>query len=81
MQLYIIFAYILNKQIEKPKEVLAIEYKKAPVVQQCSPSPPLPEPEEEVEKVEKPIAEPQDLLVISMSLFAVVSSANFVVSF
>ncbi|KAG4144095.1 hypothetical protein ERO13_D05G015200v2 [Gossypium hirsutum] len=49
-------------QIEKPKEVLAIEYKKAPVVLQCSPSPPLPEPEEEVEKVEKPIAEPPDLL-------------------
>ncbi|KAK5829769.1 putative clathrin assembly protein At5g35200 isoform X2 [Gossypium hirsutum] len=49
-------------QIEKPKEVLAIEYKKASVVQQCSPSPPLPEPEEEVEKVEKPIAEPPDLL-------------------
>ncbi|KAA3476878.1 ENTH/ANTH/VHS superfamily protein isoform 1 [Gossypium australe] len=48
-------------QADKPKEVLAIEYKKTPEEQEKrSPSPP-PEPEK-VEKVEDPIVEPPDLL-------------------
>ncbi|XP_039031715.1 putative clathrin assembly protein At5g35200 [Hibiscus syriacus] len=50
-----------KNQIEKPKEVLAIEYKRTPDVQQCSPPPLLSIPEE-AEKVEKPVVEPSDLL-------------------
>ncbi|GMI81194.1 hypothetical protein like AT5G35200 [Hibiscus trionum] len=48
-------------QIEKPKEVLAIEYKKTPEVQKCSPPPLLLEPEE-AKKVEQPTVELPDLL-------------------
>ncbi|KAK8595683.1 hypothetical protein V6N12_064195 [Hibiscus sabdariffa] len=49
-------------QADKPKEVLAIEYKKTPEVEEKrSPSPPPPEPEK-VEKVEEPIVEQPDLL-------------------
>ncbi|OMO81236.1 ENTH/ANTH/VHS superfamily protein [Corchorus capsularis] len=49
-------------QVDKPKEVLAIEDKKTPEVQEeRPPSPPLPEPEK-VEKVEEPLVEPPDLL-------------------
>ncbi|XWS17102.1 hypothetical protein CRYUN_Cryun33cG0039000 [Craigia yunnanensis] len=49
-------------QVDKPKEVLAIEYKKTPEVQEeRKPSPPPPEPKK-VEKVEEPIVEPPDLL-------------------
>lgn len=59
------FYFFLNKQVDKPKEVLAIEYKETSEVQEePSPSPPSPEPKK-VEKVEEPIAEPPDLLVIS----------------
>ncbi|MBA0661564.1 hypothetical protein Goklo_005842 [Gossypium klotzschianum] len=51
-----------DQQADKPKEVLAIEYKKTPEEQEKrSPSPPPPEPEK-VEKVEEPIVEPPDLL-------------------
>ncbi|XWS72978.1 hypothetical protein CRYUN_Cryun02cG0086200 [Craigia yunnanensis] len=53
---------VRKDQVDKPKEVLAIEYKKTPEVQEeCLPSPPLPEPEK-VEKVEAPIVDPPDLL-------------------
>ncbi|XP_022749633.1 putative clathrin assembly protein At5g35200 [Durio zibethinus] len=53
---------VRKDQVDKPKEVLAIEYKKTPEVQEeRSPSPPLPEPEK-VEKVEEPVVEPPDLL-------------------
>ncbi|KAE8687102.1 putative clathrin assembly protein [Hibiscus syriacus] len=49
-------------QVDKPQEVLAIEYKKtAEVQEECSPSPPALEPVK-VEKVEEPIVEPPDLL-------------------
>ncbi|XVE63676.1 hypothetical protein DITRI_Ditri07aG0038600 [Diplodiscus trichospermus] len=53
---------VRKDQVDKPKEVLAIEYKKTPEVQEeRSPSPPPPEPEK-VEKVEEPVVEPRDLL-------------------
>nr|KJB64693.1 hypothetical protein B456_010G060800 [Gossypium raimondii] len=53
---------VRKDQADKPKEVLAIEYKKTPEEQEKrSPSPPPPEPEK-VEKVEEPIVEPPDLL-------------------
>ncbi|XWS70743.1 hypothetical protein CRYUN_Cryun03dG0074800 [Craigia yunnanensis] len=53
---------VRKDQVDKPKEVLAIEYKKTPEVQEeRSPSPPLPETGK-VEKVEGPIFEPPDLL-------------------
>ncbi|KAK8581683.1 hypothetical protein V6N13_144696 [Hibiscus sabdariffa] len=52
---------VRKDQIEKPKEVLAIEYKKTPEVQKCSPPPSLPEPKE-TEKVGEPRVEPPDLL-------------------
>ncbi|XP_021276791.1 putative clathrin assembly protein At5g35200 [Herrania umbratica] len=55
---------VRKDQVDKPKEVLAIEYKKTPEVQEerkRSPSPPPPGPEK-VEKVEEPIVEPPDLL-------------------
>ncbi|XWS27054.1 hypothetical protein CRYUN_Cryun26dG0083600 [Craigia yunnanensis] len=53
---------VRKDQVDKPKEVLAIEYKKTPEVQEeHSPSPPPPEPEK-VEKVKEPIVEPPDLL-------------------
>ncbi|KAK3006447.1 hypothetical protein RJ639_015957, partial [Escallonia herrerae] len=45
-----------------PKVVLAIEYKKAPEVQEKQASPPPPELEEEPVKVEASIAQPPDLL-------------------
>ncbi|KAK8604763.1 hypothetical protein V6N13_082237 [Hibiscus sabdariffa] len=49
-------------EVDKPKDVLAIEYKKTPEVrEERSPSPPPPEPEK-VEKLEEPIVEPPDLL-------------------
>ncbi|XP_073289673.1 putative clathrin assembly protein At5g35200 [Primulina huaijiensis] len=50
---------------DKPKEILAIEYKKSPVVkEECPPSPPPPEPVKVIEpvKAEAPAAEPPDLL-------------------
>ena len=53
-----------DNKLAAPTEVLAIEYKKAPEVEDVrppSPSPPPPEPEPE--KVEAPVAEPPDLLV------------------
>ncbi|GMJ07526.1 hypothetical protein like AT5G35200 [Hibiscus trionum] len=53
---------VRKDQIDKPKEVLAIEYKKTPEVEEKrSPSPPPPEPEK-VEKVEEPVVEQPDLL-------------------
>ncbi|XVF48032.1 hypothetical protein PTKIN_Ptkin03bG0158000 [Pterospermum kingtungense] len=53
---------VRKDQVDKPKEVLALEYKKTPEVQEeHPPSPPLPEPEKVV-KVEEPIVEPPDLL-------------------
>lgn len=53
---------VRKDQADKPKEVLAIEYKKTPEEQEKrSPSPPPPEPEK-VEKVEEPTVEPPDLL-------------------
>ncbi|KAK8500185.1 hypothetical protein V6N12_002293 [Hibiscus sabdariffa] len=55
---------VRNDQIEKPKEVLAIEYKKTPEVQKCSPPPSLPEPKE-AEKVGEPRVEPPDLLSLN----------------
>ncbi|KAK6236155.1 hypothetical protein SCA6_011492 [Theobroma cacao] len=61
---------VRKEQVDKPKEVLAIEYKKTPEVQEeCkrSPSPPPPEPEK-VEKVEEPIVEPPDLLGLNNSV-------------
>ena len=52
---------------------MAIEYKKTPELQEeRSPSPPPPEPVK-VEKVKEPIVEPPDLLVISKSLFVLVT--------
>ncbi|KAK3038066.1 hypothetical protein RJ639_032045, partial [Escallonia herrerae] len=45
-----------------PKVVLAIEYKKAPEVQEKQASPPPPELEEEPVKVEASVAQPPDLL-------------------
>ncbi|XVF88316.1 hypothetical protein PTKIN_Ptkin19aG0040200 [Pterospermum kingtungense] len=53
---------VRKDQVDKPKEVLAIEYTKTPEVkEEPSPSPPLPEPKK-VEKAEEPIVEPPDLL-------------------
>ncbi|KAE8730753.1 putative clathrin assembly protein [Hibiscus syriacus] len=53
---------VRKDQIDKPKEVLAIEYKKTPEVEEKrSPSPPPPEPKK-LEKVEEPIVEQPDLL-------------------
>lgn len=52
---------------DKPKAILAIEYKKNPDVKEENPeSPPPPEPEPEPVKVETPASEPPppDLLVI-----------------
>ncbi|XVF34583.1 hypothetical protein REPUB_Repub18cG0071100 [Reevesia pubescens] len=49
-------------QVDKPKEVLAIEYKKTPEVQEERPPSPPPSEPEKVEKVEEPIVEPPDLL-------------------
>lgn len=54
-------------KIASPKEVLAIEYKKAPEVQEERPASPPPPPPEPV-KVEAPVVEP-DLLVILKSCF------------
>ncbi|KAE8713939.1 putative clathrin assembly protein [Hibiscus syriacus] len=51
---------VRKDQIEKPKEVLAIDYNKTPDVQQCSPLPLL-STLEEAEKVEEPMVEPSDL--------------------
>lgn len=67
------WSLILKKQGDKnasPKIVLALEYKKSPEVQEeaHSPSPAEPEPEPEPAKVEAPVAEPPDLLVILVSL-------------
>ncbi|XVE98394.1 hypothetical protein REPUB_Repub03eG0103000 [Reevesia pubescens] len=55
---------VRKDQVEKPKEVLAIEYKTSKVQEEHSLSPPPPEPEkvEKVDKVEEPIVEPPDLL-------------------
>ncbi|KAK8972907.1 hypothetical protein V6N11_057411 [Hibiscus sabdariffa] len=55
---------VRTDQIEKPKEVLAIEYKKTPGVQQSSP-PPLSEPKE-AEKVEECRVEQPDLLGLNV---------------
>ncbi|XP_022729768.1 putative clathrin assembly protein At5g35200 [Durio zibethinus] len=56
---------VRKDQADKPKEVLAIEYKKTQEVQKKrSPSPPPPEPEK-VEKVEESIVEPPDLLSLN----------------
>ncbi|KAE8689039.1 putative clathrin assembly protein [Hibiscus syriacus] len=53
---------VRKDQVDKPKEVLAIEYKRTPEVEEKhSPSPPPPEPKR-VEKVEEPIVEQPDLL-------------------
>lgn len=50
-----------GEKIASPKVILAIEYKKTPEVQEAHPpSPPPPEPV----KVEAPVVEPPDLLVI-----------------
>ncbi|KAK8644840.1 hypothetical protein V6N13_118704 [Hibiscus sabdariffa] len=56
---------VRTDQIEKPKEVLAIEYKKTPGVQQSSPPPPLSEPKE-AEKVEESVVEQPDLLGLNV---------------
>lgn len=64
---YFIFVQVVDNKISAPKEVLAIEYKKTPEVEETrSPSPPPPEP---VKEVEAPVAEPPDLLVIFRSVF------------
>lgn len=56
---------MVDNKIDAPKEVLAIEYKKAPEMEEARPpSPPPPPPEAEPVKVEAPVAEPPDLLVI-----------------
>ncbi|XVE71507.1 hypothetical protein DITRI_Ditri10aG0156400 [Diplodiscus trichospermus] len=55
---------VRKDQVDKPKEGLAIEYKKTPEVQgERSPTPPSSEPQK-VEKVEEPIVEPPDLLAL-----------------
>lgn len=46
-----------------PKVILALEYKKAPEVQEARPPSP-PSPEAKPVKVEVPVVEPPDLLVI-----------------
>ncbi|KAM0974382.1 hypothetical protein FF1_017602 [Malus domestica] len=54
---------VRKDQVVAPKEILAIEYKKAPEEEVRPPSPPLPEPVKvEPVKVEAPVAEPPDLL-------------------
>ena len=59
----------MDNKIAAPKEILAIEYKKEPgVEEECPPSPPPPEPV----KVEEPVAQPPDLLVISQPLFLLI---------
>ena len=73
MLAYVIIMQVVDNKITSPKEVLAIEYKKTPEVQEeCppstspspSPSPP-PPPAPEPVKVEAPAAKPApDLLVI-----------------
>lgn len=58
---------MVDNKISAPKEVLAIEYKKTPELEESRPpSPPPPEP---VKEVEAPVAEPPDLLVIFRSVF------------
>nr|DAD45005.1 TPA_asm: hypothetical protein HUJ06_003235 [Nelumbo nucifera] len=58
-------------KIDAPKVVLAIEYKKAPEVQEeRPPSPPKPEPG----KVEAPVSEPPDLLVFFFNLLSALHS-------
>lgn len=54
---------MVNNKIASPKEVLAIEYKKPPEVQEARPESPPPPPAEPV-KVEAAVTEPPDLLVI-----------------
>ncbi|KAM1155145.1 hypothetical protein EV1_025843 [Malus domestica] len=57
------FSTARKDQVVAPKEILAIEYKKAPEEEARPPSPPLPEPVKvEPVKVEAPVAEPPDLL-------------------
>lgn len=52
---------MVSEKLAAPKVVLSIEYNKAPEVQEeHPPSPPPPEPV----KVEMPVVEPPDLLVI-----------------
>ncbi|GMI95164.1 hypothetical protein like AT5G35200 [Hibiscus trionum] len=56
---------VRKDQVDKPKDVLGIEYEKTPEVQEeRSPSPPPPEPEK-VEKVKVPMVEPPDLLSLN----------------
>ncbi|KAM3714160.1 hypothetical protein ACB098_01G313700 [Castanea mollissima] len=52
---------VVNNKIASPKEVLAIEYKKPPEVQEARPESPPPPPAEPV-KVEAAVTEPPDLL-------------------
>lgn len=53
---------MVDNKITSPKEMLAIEDKKPTEVEEaCPPSPPPSEPV----KVEEPVAEPPDLLVIN----------------
>lgn len=54
---------MVDNKIAAPKEVLAIEYKKAPEMEETRPPSP-PPPEAEPVKVEAPVAEPPNLLVI-----------------
>ncbi|KDO73482.1 hypothetical protein CISIN_1g009078mg [Citrus sinensis] len=52
----------VDNKVDAPKEMMAIEYKKTPEVEEAKPpSPPPPEPV----KVEAPVVEPPDLLVTS----------------
>ena len=53
---------MVDNKIASPKEVLPIEYKKDPEVQEVRP--PSPPPPPEPVKVETPVAEQPDLLVI-----------------
>ncbi|TQD95838.1 hypothetical protein C1H46_018580 [Malus baccata] len=63
------FSTVRKDQVVAPKEILAIEYKKAPEEEARPPSPPLPEPVKvEPVKVEAPIAEPPDLLAGGLDL-------------
>ncbi|EXC25759.1 Putative clathrin assembly protein [Morus notabilis] len=52
---------VVDNKIAAPKEVLAIEYKKAPEMEETRPPSP-PPPEAEPVKVEAPVAEPPNLL-------------------
>lgn len=55
-------AQTVDNKVDAPKEMMAIEYKKTPEVEEAKPpSPPPPEPV----KVEAPVVEPPDLLVTS----------------